>query len=815
MDIARKIHRYFVSDRSWRGIPILASILVFGMICYLLGHTFVSQKRLQDAALTRLEDNLAERARDVGLFIMERKNDLLELAASDVVEAYFTNKALGMSKEYGLTGSLNLIYKQFQHRSRTNMSGMPGTYARMMLFAADGETLVDYQGAMPCSIKKWDWQAIDKTGSVPMVQLDRSNPTCLLFTAAVLQQGKVVGYIAGWIPTLAIHRQILSTGQGSTDKAQEGNSDNLILNIENSEWCSDRVLAKTLEDNLQRGLTTAVWHDDKDQPLTGFGQQTTRFFLKNGEGDKKEYLAIASQLDDMAIRVVHLIEQKYVINPISPYRLVGIMALVFLVVIGITWLAIRQKTRAQVLAARLDEVNRQQEEIKVANHRLTREIEQRRKAEEQAAEGRERLELVVYATDIGVWEWFVPTGETVFNERWADIVGYSLTELEPVNIHTWLDLCHPDDLQYSEILLQKHFSGETDLYDCECRMRHKNGHWVWVHDRGRVVEWLEAGKPLRMAGTHADISRRKEAELAIFEANKTLEQRVEDRTKELVQLHGQMVMHEKMASVGQLAAGIAHELNNPINFVRTNFATLADNFTDLSAMLKAYQESMEKCGQGVGQAAIAEKLAVLAKEVNIDFLLTDIPVLLAESEAGFERIAKIIQAMRDFSRSEMAEDFCWANINTGLEATLVIARNEYRYNAEIVKNFGELPEIYCMLQQLNQVFLNLIVNSSQAIAAMPPGYQGLITLSTWTEGNHVICEIGDNGPGVPESIRHRIFEPFFTTKAPGKGTGLGLSISYDIIVNKHYGELKVACPATGGTVFTISLPIKNSNIAQC
>ncbi len=484
------------------------------------------------------------------------------------------------------------------------------------------------------------------------------------------------------------------------------------------------------------------------------------------------------------------------------------MSLVFLVVIGVTWLAIRQKTRTQVLAARLDEVNRQQVEIRATNERLTQEIEQRRKAEKQAAEGRERLELVVYATDIGVWEWFVPTGETVFNERWADIVGYSLTELEPVSIQTWLDRCHPEDLQHSEILLQKHFSGETELYDCECRMRHKNGHWVWVHDRGRVVEWLEDGIPLRMAGTHADISRRKEAELAIFEANKTLEQRVEDRTKELVQLHSQMVMHEKMASVGQLAAGIAHELNNPINFVRTNFATLADNFTDLSAMLKAYQESMEKCGKDGGQVAIAEKMAALAEEVNIDFLLTDIPVLLAESEAGFERIAKIIQAMRDFSRSDMAEDFCWADINAGLEATLVIARNEYRYNAEIVKIFGELPEIYCMLQQLNQVFLNLIVNSSQAIAAMPDGHQGIITLSTWTEGNQVICEIGDNGPGIPESIRHRIFEPFFTTKAPGKGTGLGLSISYDIIVNKHYGELKVACPATGGTVFTISLPIE-------
>ena len=265
-------------------------------------------------------------------------------------------------------------------------------------------------------------------------------------------------------------------------------------------------------------------------------------------------------------------------------------------------------------------------------------------------------------------------------------------------------------------------------------------------------------------------------------------------------------MHEKMASVGQLAAGIAHELNNPINFVRTNFATLADNFTDLSAMLNAYEESLESVGKDGAQAGITEKLAALAKEINIDFLLTDIPVLLAESETGFERVAKIIQAMRDFSRIDKAEDFSWADINKGLDDTLVIARNEYRYHAEIVKNFGELPEICCMLQQLNQVFLNLIVNSSQAIATMPAGHKGSINISTKYQDNQVVCEIGDNGPGIPEAIRHRIFEPFFTTKEPGKGTGLGLSISYDIVVNKHHGELKVACPASGGTVFIITLP---------
>ena len=331
-----------------------------------------------------------------------------------------------------------------------------------------------------------------------------------------------------------------------------------------------------------------------------------------------------------------------------------------------------------------------------------------------------------------------------------------------------------------------------------------------IQDLARTLEEKVAARTTdlekSMQSYRSQVAERERAEECLCQANETLEQRIEDRTKELVQLHSQMVMHEKMASVGQLAAGIAHELNNPINFVRTNFATLADNFTDLSAMLNAYEESLESVGKDGAQAGITEKLAALAKEINIDFLLTDIPVLLAESETGFERVAKIIQAMRDFSRIDKAEDFSWADINKGLDDTLVIARNEYRYHAEIVKNFGELPEICCMLQQLNQVFLNLIVNSSQAIATMPAGHKGSINISTKYQDNQVVCEIGDNGPGIPEAIRHRIFEPFFTTKEPGKGTGLGLSISYDIVVNKHHGELKVACPASGGTVFIITLP---------
>jgi signal transduction histidine kinase len=309
------------------------------------------------------------------------------------------------------------------------------------------------------------------------------------------------------------------------------------------------------------------------------------------------------------------------------------------------------------------------------------------------------------------------------------------------------------------------------------------------------------------------VSERKRAEEALQHAKETLEQRVVERTKELTLVNSQLVMQEKMASVGLLASGIAHELNNPINFVRTNFATLADNFTDLSIMLAAYRQNILLEGTDTSTYNAAQ-LIKQEKDLNIEYLCNDIPVLLAESEVGFTRIAKIIQAMRDFSRVDNLEDFGWADINKGLDDTLIIARNEYRYHATIVKNYGELPEIFCILQQLNQVFLNLIVNSSQILATMPHDHQGCITIATRHADNQVICEISDNGPGISVSDRHRIFEPFFTTKEPGKGTGLGLSISYDIVVNKHHGEIKVACPETGGTIFTVILPINKNKLSE-
>ena len=468
---------------------------------------------------------------------------------------------------------------------------------------------------------------------------------------------------------------------------------------------------------------------------------------------------------------------------------------------------------ARTFNGMLDAIAESRNTLEQSVKELRLEAEHRLVAEDQAAKEKERLELVVYATNIGTWEWEVQSGKTVFNERWAEIVGYSLAELEPISIQTWVDLCHPEDFKHSEELLEKHFNGGIDLYDFECRMRHKDGRWVWVHDRGSVVEWGADGRPLRMAGTHADISERKQAEYELRKAKDTLEERVEERTKALAHAHSQLAMQDKMASVGQLAAGLAHEINNPINFVRTNFAALMENISDLLEMMDGYRRTVKAAEDAALLSDQVAEMRQLEQTLNIEYLLADIPVLFEESEHGFVRVAKIIQSMRDFSRVDSGNDRSRFDINKGIEDTLTIAQNEYKYYAEIEKNLGHLPEIYCNPEQLNQVFLNLIINSTHAVASMGEGSEGIIGISTSHDQDYIYCEIRDNGPGIPVEQRKQIFDPFFTTKDPGKGTGLGLSISYDIVVNKHCGTIAVDCPETGGTVFSIRLPL-NSNEAR-
>lgn len=271
--------------------------------------------------------------------------------------------------------------------------------------------------------------------------------------------------------------------------------------------------------------------------------------------------------------------------------------------------------------------------------------------------------------------------------------------------------------------------------------------------------------------------------------------RQEELIKKLAQAHSQLLQSEKMASIGQLAAGVAHEINNPIGFVNANLGSLHRYVEDLFKVVSAYEAGESELKDDTRAA-----MNKLKQEIDIFFMRQDMTALLAESMDGMQRVKQIVQDLKDFSRTGESEKQM-ANLEHGLDSTLNVTNNELKSKATVVKAYAGIPEVECVPSQLNQVFMNLLVNAAQAIDE-----HGTITLRTGQEGDQVWVEVQDTGSGIKPDILGRIFDPFFTTKAVGQGTGLGLAVSYGI-VQKHGGEITVKSQVGIGSTFRVTLPI--------
>ena len=282
-------------------------------------------------------------------------------------------------------------------------------------------------------------------------------------------------------------------------------------------------------------------------------------------------------------------------------------------------------------------------------------------------------------------------------------------------------------------------------------------------------------------------------------------QELTELNEKLSRAQEQLLQSEKLASIGQLAAGVAHEINNPISFVFSNFGTLQTYVADLMRVLVEY----EQAERFIADPATVARIAALRQQVDLGFLMDDVPVLMSESREGIERVRKIVQDLKDFSRVDAHQDWQWVNLHNGIDSTLNIVNNEVKYRADVVKEYGDIPEVECLPSQINQVIMNIVVNGAQAIS----GERGRITIRTGVAGPHVWIEIADTGAGIPKAILSRIFDPFFTTKAIGAGTGLGLSLSYGII-QKHGGRIEVRSEPGAGTTFRIELPIRRPDPAD-
>ena len=451
-------------------------------------------------------------------------------------------------------------------------------------------------------------------------------------------------------------------------------------------------------------------------------------------------------------------------------------------------------------------------------------ISERKSAEEALRESEQRWQLVLTGNNDGIYDWNINTGESFFSSRWKEILGYADSEI-PNHWDEWIYRIHSEDLYRVMVATQDYLDRKIPYYFVEYRLKCKDNTYKWVENRGQAV-WDNRGKPLRMVGSTRDISQPKQVEEALRKSEgreREKAQELEVILKELKRTQSQLIHTEKMSSLGQLVAGIAHEINNPVSFIWGNLTPARQYFQNLIRLIEIYQKTHPDS---------TPEIQDFIEEIDLDFLLDDYSKLLDSMQLGAQRIQQIVFSLRSFSRLHESE-IKTVDIHDGIDNTLFMLQHRMRAEGdrpaiEVIQNYDQLPKITCYASQLNQVFLNLLNNAIDALENQPS--PRVITICTEREEvkggelevggksqclspltSHlsptVVIRIRDNGTGMTKEAQKRIFDPFFTTKSVGKGAGLGLSISHEIVVEKHQGELNCISELGKGTEFIIKIPI--------
>ncbi|OHC80511.1 MAG: histidine kinase [Rhodoferax sp. RIFCSPLOWO2_12_FULL_60_11] len=438
-----------------------------------------------------------------------------------------------------------------------------------------------------------------------------------------------------------------------------------------------------------------------------------------------------------------------------------------------------------------------------------------RKAEDALAQTLSQLRATLESTGNGIlvigWQGRIESMNRLFGKMW-EISDDLLDSHDDVRI-----LGFVAGRVIESKLLHARLGAIVDKRETEDLLHHQDGRVFEVSSRPQYLGEQIIG---RVFGFQ-DITQRTLAEAALRESRDLLEQRVRSRTadlntanetlqqekerqailiKRLEEAQNQLLQSERMASIGQLAAGVAHEINNPVGFVNSNLGSLQRYVTDMLRLLSVYEKA-----EGALPGAAIQEINQVKADIDVEFLREDVANLLVESLDGLKRVTRIVQDLKDFSHVDESERQ-WADLEAGLESTLRVVWNELKYKAEVIKEFAGIPQVECFAFQLNQVFMNLLINASHAIEG-----RGTIAVRTGHDDTCVWVEVQDSGRGIKPEHLSRIFEPFFTTKPVGQGTGLGLSLAYGI-VKKHDGRIEVKSELGQGTVFRVILPKKTKTL---
>ncbi|MGB5158247.1 PAS domain-containing sensor histidine kinase [Desulfobacterium sp. N47] len=372
-----------------------------------------------------------------------------------------------------------------------------------------------------------------------------------------------------------------------------------------------------------------------------------------------------------------------------------------------------------------------------------------------------------------------------FNGLVCKIFGYSKDELYKVN---YIRFMNKENKGIAYNAFNDVFKTEKPRIGCVFQVVRKDGLTRQVSLSICPVK-NSSGNKTGFRGTVSDISGQK-----ILEAQKR---------------HAQ-----KLESIGQLAAGIAHEINTPLQYTTDNTRFLLDSFAEIEIILTSYHKLLESVKLGRETQAVIRELDTLISQIDLDYLIKEIPKAIGQSLEGLDNVSKIVVALKQFSHPGTDEKIC-IDINKAIENTIVISRNEWKYIADVITDYDlSMPMIPCLPGEFNQVILNLIINASHAVADSidkASGNKGIIKIKTRCNDSWAEIRISDTGPGIPEEIRERIFDPFFTTKEVGKGSGQGLAISHSVIVKKHGGSIGFETKINQGTTMIIRIPTGKGN----
>jgi PAS domain S-box-containing protein len=395
----------------------------------------------------------------------------------------------------------------------------------------------------------------------------------------------------------------------------------------------------------------------------------------------------------------------------------------------------------------------------------------------------EQIPGAVYVMELAEGE---PARPVYVSPRIEEIVGLTVDEWMSGPDRMWT-LVHPEDRpKITEAVRALLDAGQPAT--TEFRLTRPDGELIWLRDTRPVV--VQDGDRRLLQGLLFDVTAAKRAEA------------------ERDRLELDLRLAQKLEAVGQLAAGIAHEINTPTQFIGDTVRFLGDAFGDLIDLLDAYQELLVAADRGPVPSALVARVREAEDRADLDYLRARVPGAVARADDGVNRVATIVRAMREFAHPPATEK-APVDINAALRSTLVVAMNEYKYVADVETELGALPPVICDGGDMNQVFLNLIVNAAHAIADATGDScgRGRISLRTVAEGDHIRISVSDTGTGIPAEVAGRIYDPFFTTKEVGRGTGQGLAIARQIVVERHGGTITFETHPGRGTTFHVRLPI--------